>query len=147
MDHRPVILLVEDSPQDAYLTRIAFERAGTPHSLNVALHVARDGADALGFLRRDASHDGAPRPDLILLDLNMPGVDGRTVLREVKSDPNLRRIPIIVLTTSSAPEDVALTYDLYANAYLTKPIGLEEWAHLVDGIRRFWLELNQPAPG
>jgi CheY-like chemotaxis protein len=142
MDHPPVILLVEDSPQDAYLTRIAFERAAPPH----ALHVARDGADALGFLRRDAAHGSAPRPDLILLDLNMPGMDGRAVLREVKADPSLRRIPIIVLTTSSAPEDVALTYDLYANAYLTKPIGLDEWAHLVEGVKRFWLELNHPAP-
>jgi CheY-like chemotaxis protein len=132
------ILLVEDNPHDVRLTRIALEEAGTA----CTLEVARDGDEALAHLRRP----GARRPDLVLLDLNMPGKDGREVLREIKGDPGLRRIPVVVLTTSPSPGDVALAYDLHANAYLTKPMGIVELRSLVECLTNFWLRLNRAAP-
>ena len=134
----PSILLVEDNPHDVRLTRIALEEAGA----RCMLEVARDGDEALALLRRPSVR----RPDLVLLDLNMPGKDGRQVLREMKDDPTLRRIPVVVLTTSPSPSDVALAYDLHANAYLTKPMGIAELRDLVAGLTNFWLRLNCAAP-
>lgn len=129
------ILLVEDHPADVTLTRKAFARLSTPNTL----HIAIDGVEALAFLRREGRFKGAPRPDLVLLDLNMPRRDGRAVLRDVKGDEHLRVIPIVVLTTSAAAQDVKLAYSLHANGYITKPVGFEEFVAVVESIERFWL--------
>ena len=112
------ILLVEDSPTDVLITQEAFEQA----RLINAIHVVEDGVEALAFLRRQGRHAEAPRPDLILLDLNLPRKNGREVLAEIKADPDLKTIPVVVLTTSSAEEDVMKSYDLHANCYVTKPV-------------------------
>jgi CheY-like chemotaxis protein len=133
---RPVeILLVEDNPGDVRLTREAFKEA----KISNALHVACDGAEALDFLYRRNSHANAPRPDLILLDLNLPKKDGREVLAEVKADTELRRIPIVVLTTSKAEEDIVRSYDLHANCYITKPVDFDQFVEVVKSIEGFWL--------
>jgi chemotaxis family two-component system response regulator Rcp1 len=131
------ILLVEDSPADVRLTEEALREGGLEH----ALHVARDGEEALAFLRREGHHADAPRPDLILLDLNLPGKDGREVLADVKKDPDLRRVPVVVLTTSKAEEDVARTYDLHANCYITKPVGLENFVDVLQQVQGFWTQI------
>jgi CheY-like chemotaxis protein len=131
------ILLVEDSPGDARLTLEAMRAA----KMTNVLHVVEDGVQALEFLRRRSRFKDAPRPDLILLDFNLPRMDGRKVLAEVKGDPDLRRIPVVVLTTSRSEEDVLAAYDLHANAYVTKPVKLEQFMRIVALIDEFWLNV------
>ena len=135
-ENRPVeILLVEDNPGDERLTREALKE-GKVYS---NLHWVKDGVDAMEFLRRQGKHAGAPRPDIILLDLNLPKKDGREVLQDIKNDPELKRIPVVVLTTSKAEEDVLRTYNLHANCYVTKPVDLEKFIVVVKSIDVFWL--------
>lgn len=129
------ILLVEDSPSDADLT---IETLNDAKVLN-NLHVVEDGVEALAYLRRVGDYIDAPRPDLVLLDLNLPKKNGREVLSEIKSDPNLQSIPVVVLTTSESDEDILKSYQLHANCYVTKPVGLEEFIHLIRLIESFWL--------
>ena len=129
------ILLVEDNPGDERLTREALKE-GKVYS---NLHWVKDGVEALEFLRRKGRYVDAPRPDIILLDLNLPKKDGREVLQEIKADDALRRIPVVVLTTSKAEEDVLKTYDLHANCYVTKPVDLEKFIVVVRSIDVFWL--------
>ncbi|HEY3470893.1 MAG TPA: response regulator [Amycolatopsis sp.] len=129
------ILLVEDDPGDVLMTREAFEH----QKIRNALHVASDGVEALEFLNRKGRFRTAPRPGLILLDLNLPRKDGREVLGEIKRDPDLRTIPVVVLTTSEAEEDIARSYDLHANAYVTKPVDFEKFVEVVRKIDDFWL--------
>jgi CheY-like chemotaxis protein len=128
------ILLVEDNPGDVRLTREALSDAKVLNRLTVAV----DGVEALAALRRQGRFANAPRPDIILLDLNLPRKDGRAVLAEIKKDPDLRRIPVIVLTTSKAEEDVLHTYDLHANCYIAKPLDLEQFITVVKSIEDFW---------
>jgi chemotaxis family two-component system response regulator Rcp1 len=129
------VLLVEDSPGDVRLTREAFRDANSA----VHLHVATDGVDAMAFLNRQGSHAQAPRPDLILLDLNLPKMDGREVLARIKGDASLRLIPTVILTTSDAESDIAKSYQLQANCFLSKPVPLNEFESLVRSINDFWL--------
>jgi chemotaxis family two-component system response regulator Rcp1 len=129
------VLLVEDSPGDVRLTQEAFR----DFDKSVHLHVAVDGVDAMAFLERRGVHANAPRPDFILLDLNLPRMDGREVLARIKSDENLRAIPTVILTTSDAETDVANSYKLQANCYLSKPVQLDEFESLVKSITEFWL--------
>ena len=129
------VLLVEDSPGDVRLTQEAFRYAGDP----VNLHVASDGVEAMSFLRREGILRDAPRPDFILLDLNLPKMDGRQVLSEIKNDPALKSIPTIILTTSDAEADIVKSYQLQANCYLSKPVQLDEFENLVKSINDFWL--------
>ena len=131
------ILLVEDNPGDARLTQEAMRAA----KMTNVLHVVEDGEQAMEFLRRRSRFKDAPRPDLILLDLNLPKKDGRSVLAEVKTDPDLRRIPVVVLTTSRSEEDVMQAYDMHANAYVTKPVNLEKFMRIVALIDEFWLKV------
>jgi chemotaxis family two-component system response regulator Rcp1 len=128
------ILLVEDNPGDVRLTREALSDAKVLSTLTVAV----DGLEALAALRREGRFANAPRPDIILLDLNLPRKDGRAVLAEIKKDPDLRRIPVVVLTTSKAEEDVLHTYDLHANCYIAKPLDLEQFITVVKSIEDFW---------
>ncbi len=128
------ILLVEDNPGDVRLTKEALSDAKVLNRLTVAT----DGLEALAALRREGRFADAPRPDIILLDLNLPRKDGRDVLAEIKEDPDLRRIPVVVLTTSKAEEDVLRTYDLHANCYITKPLDLEQFITVVKSIEDFW---------
>lgn len=133
---RPVeILLVEDNPGDVRLTAEALQDGKVWNRLSVA----PDGVEALAFLRHEGTHVAAPRPDVILLDLNLPKKDGRQVLAEIKSDTDLRRIPVVVLTTSKAEEDIVKTYDLHVNCYITKPVDLEQFLSVVHVIEDFWL--------
>lgn len=133
---RPVeILLVEDSPSDADLTEEALSDGKVLNNL----HWVEDGVEALAFLRRQGKYANAPRPDLILLDLNLPKKDGREVLAQIKADPSLRLIPVVVLTTSAAERDILNTYELNANCYVTKPIDLEQFISVVKLIEMFWL--------
>ena len=131
------ILLVEDNPGDARLTLEAMREA----KMSNRIHVVEDGVEAMEFLRRQGRFGDAPRPDLILLDLNLPKKDGREVLAEVKADPNLKRIPVVVLTTSSAEEDVLRAYDLHANCYVTKPVDLAQFMKIVALIDNFWVNV------
>jgi CheY-like chemotaxis protein len=131
------VLLVEDDPGDVLMTREAFEE----HKLRNTLHVVNDGVDAVAFLRREREYSGAPRPGLILLDLNLPKMDGREVLAEIKADENLRAIPVVVLTTSEAEEDVLRSYDLHANAYVTKPVDFERFIRVVQHIDDFFVSV------
>jgi CheY-like chemotaxis protein len=131
------ILLVEDNAGDVRLTREALNEAKVRNNLNVV----GDGVEALTFLRRQGQYGGAARPDIILLDLNLPRMDGRQVLAEVKADPALRRIPVVILTTSKAEEDIIRTYDLHANCYVTKPVDFEQFVKVVQSIEDFWLEI------
>ena len=134
--NRPVeILLVEDNPGDERLTREALKE-GKVYS---NLYWVKDGVEAMDFLRRKGRHAGAVRPDIVLLDLNLPKKDGREVLEEIKTDDDLKRIPVVVLTTSKAEEDVLRTYNLHANCYVTKPVDLEKFIVVVKSIDRFWL--------
>jgi two-component system, chemotaxis family, response regulator Rcp1 len=130
------ILLVEDNPADVRLTQEALKEAA---NATTRLHVAGDGAQALEFLRREGKHTGAPRPDLVLLDLNLPGVDGRQVLARMKSDPDLRRIPVVVLTTSPSEDDIIHAYDQHVNSYIRKPVDLDEFLHVLKAIDHYWL--------
>jgi len=129
------VLLVEDDPGDVVLIKEAFEF----NKVHNALHVVSDGVEALDFLYRRNGHEGAPRPDLVLLDLNLPRKDGREVLEEVKADSDLRTIPIVVLTTSEAEEDILRSYDLHANAYVTKPVDFERFIEVVRLIDDFFV--------
>lgn len=128
-------LLVEDNVGDVLLTKRAVSRMASPVDLSVAI----DGVDALSFLRKEGRYTQAPRPQLILLDLHLPRKDGRQVLREVKADADLRTIPIIILTTSSAPADIKNAYELHANGYLSKPVGFEGFVQMLDAVNHFWL--------
>lgn len=131
------ILLVEDNPGDADLAREALEDS----KINNRLHVVDDGEKAIAFLRREGQYLDMPRPELILLDLNLPRKDGREVLAEIKSDLNLKSIPVVILTTSRAEEDVIKSYNLHANCYITKPIDLNQFLHVVRSIEEFWLSI------
>jgi two-component system, chemotaxis family, response regulator Rcp1 len=135
---RPIeILLVEDNPGDVRLTRETLRDSKIVNNL----HVASDGIEALAFLRQQGPHHRAARPDLILLDLNLPSKNGREVLSEIKADHALRHIPVVVLTTSSAERDIAAAYTLHANCYVVKPVGLSEFATIVRSIEDFWFEV------
>ena len=132
----PDILLVEDNPADVRLTQEAFRNG----DINNTLSVARDGVEAIDYLHRRGRFPDAPRPDLILLDLNLPRKNGREVLAEIKADPSLMRIPVVVLSTSRAETDVLRTYDLHANCYVVKPADLDEFIDVVKSIEHFWLK-------
>jgi len=131
------ILLVEDNPGDVRLTREALKEAKVRNSLSVVA----DGVEAMAFLRREGIYSAAPRPDIVLLDLNLPRKDGRQVLTEVKADPDLRRIPVVILTTSKAEEDILKTYDLHANCFITKPVDFDQFVKVVQSIEHFWLSI------
>jgi chemotaxis family two-component system response regulator Rcp1 len=142
-ENRPVeILLVEDNPGDERLTREALKE-GKVYS---NLHWVKDGVEAMEFLRRQGKHAGAPRPDIILLDLNLPKKDGREVLQDIKNDNELKRIPVVVLTTSKAEEDVLRTYNLHANCYVTKPVDLDQFITVVKSIEDFWFTIVKLPP-
>ena len=132
-----VVLVVDDDPGDVLLIREALTPAG--HHRDV--HVAVDGREAIAFLRRTGEHADAPRPDVVLLDLNMPRMDGRQVLAEIKADPHLGSIPIIVLTTSQDPDDILTSYTLHANAYVTKPLNLDDLTRIVTTIDEFFTHI------
>jgi CheY-like chemotaxis protein len=135
-NYRPIeMLLVEDSPSDANLTIREFNRAKIANNL----HWVEDGEDAMNYLYCRGEYTDMPRPDLILLDLNLPGMDGREVLAEVKADMDLKRIPIVILTTSNDEEDILRSYNLNANCYVTKPIDIQQFIHVVQLINEFWL--------
>ncbi|WP_067451642.1 response regulator [Actinomadura macra] len=137
-DPRPIeVLLVEDDPGDILLTVEAFEH----NKVNNTLHVVNDGEQAMTFLRREGEYADAPRPDLVLLDLNLPRKDGREVLQDVKNDTDLRRIPVVVLTTSEADEDILRSYDLHANAYVTKPVDFDRFISVVRKIDDFFVSV------
>jgi chemotaxis family two-component system response regulator Rcp1 len=136
------VLLVEDSPGDVRLTREAFRDAKT----NINLHVATDGVAAMAFLRHEGDHSQAPRPDFILLDLNLPKMDGREVLAHIKEDDNLKTIPTIILTTSEAEVDILKSYQLQANCYINKPVQLEAFDAIVKSVNSFWLTTAKLPP-
>ncbi|AXX32449.1 Two-component system response regulator [Actinosynnema pretiosum subsp. pretiosum] len=129
------VLLVEDDPGDALMTQEAFEH----HKIRNQLHIVRDGVEALEFLRREGPYGNAPRPGLILLDLNLPKMDGREVLAEIKADERFRTIPVVVLTTSEAEEDILRSYNLHANAYVTKPVDFDRFIEVVRQIDDFFV--------
>ncbi len=131
------VLLVEDNPGDVRLTKEALKEGKLLNQLTVV----GDGVEALSFLRKEGKYVDALQPELILLDLNLPKKDGREVLAEIKADPNLRRIPVVVLTTSSAEEDILKIYDLHANCYITKPVDLEQFMGVVKSIEDFWVSV------
>jgi len=140
------VLLIEDSPGDVRLTQEVFRDA----QASILLHVAADGVEAMDFLRREGVHAHAPRPDLILLDLNLPRMDGREVLARIKDDDTLKSIPTVILTTSDAEADIVNSYQLHANCYLTKPVQLDAFESLVKSINEFWLtkaKLPGQSPG
>ena len=131
------VLLIEDDPGDELITREAFEH----NKIRNKLHVAHDGEDGLDFLYQRGVHKNAPRPDLVLLDLNLPKYDGRQLLERIKNDPDLYHIPVVVLTTSSAEEDILRSYKLHANAYVTKPVDLDQFMHVVRQIDEFFVQV------
>ena len=142
-DVRPIeILLVEDDEGDVLLTTEALEASKITNNM----HVARNGEEALKFLRREQGYQDVPRPDIVLLDLNLPRIDGREVLARIKSDPDLRRIPIVVLTTSEAEEDILRSYDLHANAYVTKPVDFERFLQVIQSIDEFFVTVVKLPP-
>lgn len=135
---RPIeILLVEDNPGDVRLTQEAFRE----NKIRNKLSVVNDGEQALAFLRRQGDYANVARPGLILLDLNLPRVDGREVLAQIKSDPELRHIPVVILTTSQAEEDIVKSYALHANCYITKPVDLKRFMQVVKEVEHFWLSV------
>lgn len=136
------ILLVEDNPGDVRLTREAFKEGKVLNNLSVV----EDGAEAMAFLRQQGKYADVPRPDLILLDLNLPKKDGREVLPEIKGDTNLKRIPVVILTTSKAEQDILKTYNLHANCYVTKPVDLEQFISVVRFVQHFWLSVVKLPP-
>lgn len=136
------ILLVEDDPGDVRLTMEALKQS----KVHTHLSVAGDGIEALAFLRRQGKYKDAKRPDIILLDLNMPRMDGREVLAQLKADPDLQRIPVVILTTSSAEEDICRSYDLHANCYITKPVDLRQFMKIVLSIEDFWFTVVKLPP-
>jgi two-component system response regulator len=131
------ILLVEDNPGDADLTKAAMENS----KIYVTMHVVGDGVEAMAFLRRTGKYADAPRPDIVLLDLNLPKKDGKEVLAEMKADQDLKRIPVVVLTISKDEEDILKSYNLHANCYITKPIDLSQFVKVVQAIEDFWLSI------
>jgi chemotaxis family two-component system response regulator Rcp1 len=131
------ILMVEDNPGDARLTCEALKESKVYNNL----HHVRDGVEAMEFLRKEAAYKDAPTPDLILLDLNLPRKDGRQVLAELKAIPKLRHIPVVVLTTSEAEQDIVKSYELHANCYITKPVDLDKFVEIIRGIENFWLSI------
>ncbi len=138
MDTNPIeILLVEDNEGDVGLVEEVFEDA----RIRNIIHVAEDGEEAMQFLNKEKKFVNAPTPDLILLDLNLPGKDGREVLEEIKTDNKLKSIPVVVLTTSKAEEDIIKSYDLHANSYITKPVDFDQFIRVVKSIEDFWLEV------
>ncbi len=143
IETRPVdILLVEDNPGDVRLTKEALKDAKVLNEI----YVARDGVEAMQFVHKEGSFANAPVPDLILLDLNLPKKDGREVLAEIKKDPKLRHIPVVVLTTSKADEDIIKTYDLHANAYITKPVDLSRFVEIMHALEQFWFTIVKLPP-
>jgi CheY-like chemotaxis protein len=136
------VLLVEDDPGDVLMTQEAFEE----HKVRNHLAVVNDGVEAVAYLRREGRYADAPRPDLVLLDLNLPRRDGREVLAEIKNDPNLRQIPVVVLTTSQADEDIVRSYELHANAYVTKPVDFERFIEVVRQIDDFFVSVVKLPP-
>ena len=136
------ILLVEDNPGDVRLTREALKDGKIVNTL----HVVENGVDALAFLRRQGEFRDAVRPELILLDLNLPKKDGREVLAEIKTDENLKRIPVVILTSSAAEQDIIKSYNLHANCYVTKPVDLDQFIHVVKSIEHFWLTVVKLPP-
>ena len=140
---RPIeILLVEDNPGDIRLTREALKEAKVRNNL----HVATDGVDGMAFLNRQDLFADAPRPDLILLDLNLPRKDGRELLAEIKGDDDFKRIPVVILTTSKDEEDILRTYNLHANCYITKPVDLDQFIRVVRSVEDFWLTIVRLPP-
>lgn len=137
MAREPVVLLVEDNPGDVRLTQEALKQGQTDHTLEVVT----DGEEALAYLNRENGYESAQRPDLILLDLNLPKCDGREVLEQVKHDPELHNIPVVILTTSEAAEDIQQAYLNHANSYITKPVDLDEFMTVVRTIEEFWLQV------
>jgi chemotaxis family two-component system response regulator Rcp1 len=131
------ILLVEDSPGDVRLTQEAFRDA----KVHINLHVALDGTEAMAFLKQEGEHSNVPRPDLILLDLNLPKKDGREVLKEIKESSTLKSIPVVILTTSDAEADILRSYQLHANCYITKPVDLDGFLRVVKSVDNFWLSV------
>ncbi len=143
IENRPIdILLVEDNPGDVRLTREALKDAKVLNEI----HVARDGVEAMQFVHREGSFKNAPMPDLILLDLNLPRKDGREVLADIKQDPKLCHIPVVVLTTSKADEDIVKTYNLHANAYITKPVDLNRFVEIMHTLEEFWFTIVKLPP-
>ena len=136
------VLLVEDDPGDVLMTQEAFDE----HKVRNRLHVVNDGVDAIAFLRREGGYADAPRPDLVLLDLNLPRRDGREVLAEIKNDPDLCHIPVVVLTTSQADEDIVRSYQLHANAYVTKPVDFDRFIAVVRQIDEFFVSVVRLPP-
>jgi CheY-like chemotaxis protein len=143
MTGRPIdILLVEDSPGDVRLAQEALKEAKVRNNL----YTVTDGVEAMDFLRQEGNYADAERPDLILLDLNLPKKDGREVLAEIKSDDDLKRIPVVILTVSKAEEDILKSYNLHANCYITKPIDLDQFMKVVKSIEEFWLTIVKLPP-
>lgn len=138
------VLLVEDNPGDARLAVEAFKEGSSKTPNN--LHLVADGGEAMRFLRREREHESAPQPNIILLDLNLPLKDGREVLEEIKTDPRLKLIPVIVMTTSHAESDILKSYELQANAYLTKPIDFDEFMGVAGTTQSFWLQTAELPP-
>ncbi|EDX83061.1 hypothetical protein S7335_239 [Synechococcus sp. PCC 7335] len=136
------VLLVEDSPSDAKLTAKTFKTAKVLNTL----HIVEDGVEAMNFLHQTGEYEGSPRPDLILLDLNLPKKDGRQVLAEIKEDSRLKNIPVVILTTSEADEDILRSYELQANCYITKPVTLQQFVRVVESIENFWLTVVKLPP-
>lgn len=136
------ILLVEDNPGDVRLTKEALKASKLHNNLNVVY----DGAEALAFLRRQGAYSDAPHPDLILLDLNLPRKNGREVLEEIKNDSALKRIPVVILTTSDDEDDILSTYNLHANCYITKPVDITQFMHIVSTIENFWFTIVKLPP-
>ena len=140
---RPIeILLVEDNPGDVRLTREAIKEGKVLNNL----HVVNDGVEAIAFLRREGKYASAVRSDIILLDLNLPKKDGREVLAEIKDDPDLKRIPVVILTVSADEEDIIKTYNLHANCYITKPVDFDRFLEVVKAIEDFWLVIVKLPP-
>ncbi|SHO52920.1 response regulator [Desulfopila aestuarii] len=131
------ILLVEDNPGDVDLAREALES----NKIRNNLHVARDGEEAMAFLKKEGQYAAAPRPDLVILDLNLPKKDGREVLAEMKSDTLLKSIPVVILTSSKAEEDIVRSYNLHANCYISKPLNFHSFVQVVESIKNFWLTI------
>lgn len=136
------ILLVEDNPGDVRLTEEAFDRGGVLNNL----HVVKDGVEAMRYLRCEGEYEGSPQPDLILLDLNLPRKDGEEVLKDIDEDRELRRIPVVVLTSSEAEEDVVKSYELHANAYITKPVDIDQFIDVAQNLEAFWLSIVKLPP-
>jgi len=136
------ILLVEDNPGDVRLVVESFKEAKVSNNLSVV----GNGEEALAFLRRTGAHTNAPKPDLILLDLNLPKKDGREVLAEIKQDPRLKLIPVVIVTSSDAEQDIVRSYELHANAYVTKPVGFDQFMDVIRSVERFWLSIVKLPP-